>query len=41
MIEGKIDIGHQSLGLHQAASDGIYTKKLFVIYGMKGNGASL
>ena len=28
MIEGKADIGYQSLGLYQAASDGIYTELL-------------
>ena len=41
MIESETDIGNQSLGLHQAASDGIHTKILFIISGMKGNGASL
>ena len=37
MIEGETAIGNHSLGLHQAANDGIHTKILFVIYGMKGN----
>ena len=41
MIEGETDIGNQSLGHHQAANDGIHTKILFIIYGMKGNDASL
>ena len=40
MIEGETDIGNHSLGLHQAANDGIHTKILFVIYGMKGNDSS-
>ena len=35
MIEGKTDIGNESLGLHQTASDGIYAKILFISYGMK------
>ena len=41
MIEGETDVGNQSLGLRQAASDGIHTKILFIIYGMRGNDASL
>ena len=41
MIEGETDIGNESLGLHQAASDGIHTKILFITCGMKGNDASL
>ena len=41
MTEGETDVGNQSLGLHQAAIDGIHTKVLFIIYGMKGNDASL
>ena len=36
MIEGETDNGNHSLGLPQAASDGIHTKILFIIYGMKG-----
>ena len=39
--EGKTNNDNQSLGFHQAANDGIHTKILFIIYGMKGNGASL
>ena len=41
MIEGETDMGNHSLGLHQAASDGIHNKVLFVIYVMKGNDAFL
>ena len=41
MSEGETDIGNQSLCLHQAASDDFHTKILFIIYGMKGNDASL
>ena len=41
MIEGETAIGNHSLGLHQAANDGIHTNILFVIYGMKGNDAFL
>ena len=41
MIEGETDIDNHSLGLHQAANDGIHTKILFIIYGMKGNDAFL
>ena len=39
--ERKVNINHQSLGLHQAASDIIYTNILFIINGMKGIGASM
>ena len=41
MIESETDVGNQSLGLDQAANDGIHTKILFIIYGVKGNGTSL
>ena len=41
MIEGETDIGNESLGLHQAASNGIHIKILLSISGMKGNDASL
>ena len=41
MIESETDIGNESLGLHQAASDGIHTKILLITCGMKGNDASL
>ena len=41
MIEGETDVGNQSFGLHQAANNGIHTKILLIIYGMKGNDASL
>ena len=41
MIEGETVVGNQPLGLHQASNDGIHTKILFIIYGMKGDGASL
>ena len=41
MSEGEADIGNQSLGIHQAANDDIHTKMLSIIYGMKGNYASL
>ena len=40
MIESETDVGNQSLGLHQAANDGIHTKIIFM-NGMKGNDASL
>ena len=41
MIEGESDAGNQSLCLHQAGSDGIHTKILFIIYGMNGDNAPL
>ena len=41
MIEGETDIGNHFLGLPQTASDGIHTKILFIICGMKGNDAFL
>ena len=41
MIEGETDIGNQSPDLHQAASNGIHTKILFIVYGIMGNDASL
>ena len=41
MIEGKTGVGNQSFGLHQAASAGVHTKILFIIYEMKENDASL
>ena len=37
MIEGETVVGNQCLGLHQAAKNGIHTKILLIIYGMKGN----